>query len=244
MSQPDTFLSHLIELRDRLLRIVVGVIVTFLCLFPFANRIYTLLAEPMLAKLPAGGQMIATAVTTPFFVPMKVAMLAAVVISMPHTLYQLWAFIAPGLYQHEKRFAAPMVILGTLLFLSGMAFAYFLVFPVVFGFITATAPEGVAVMTDIGNYLDFVMTLFLAFGIAFEVPVAVVLLVKLGMVSVATLKEIRAYVIVGAFVIGAIFTPPDVVSQIMLAVPLWLLYEAGILVAGAMVRERTGESPS
>lgn len=244
MSQPDTFLSHLIELRDRLLRIVVGVIVTFLCLFPFANKIYTLLAEPMLAKLPAGGQMIATAVTTPFFVPMKVAMLAAVVISMPHTLYQLWAFIAPGLYQHEKRFAAPMVILGTLLFLSGMAFAYFLVFPVVFGFITATAPEGVAVMTDIGNYLDFVMTLFLAFGIAFEVPVAVVLLVKLGMVSVATLKEIRAYVIVGAFVIGAIFTPPDVVSQIMLAVPLWLLYEAGILVAGAMVRERTGESPS
>lgn len=244
MSQPDTFLSHLIELRDRLLRIVVGVIVTFLCLFPFANKIYTLLAEPMLAKLPAGGQMIATAVTTPFFVPMKVAMLAAVVISMPHTLYQLWAFIAPGLYQHEKRFAAPMVILGTLLFLSGMAFAYFLVFPVVFGFITATAPEGVAVMTDIGNYLDFVMTLFLAFGIAFEVPVAVVLLVKLGMVSVATLKEIRAYVIVGAFVIGAIFTPPDVVSQIMLAVPLWLLYEAGILVAGAMVSERTGESPS
>ncbi len=244
MSQPDTFLSHLIELRDRLLRIVVGVIVTFLCLFPFANKIYTLLAEPMLAKLPAGGQMIATAVTTPFFVPMKVAMLAAVVISMPHTLYQLWAFIAPGLYQHEKRFAAPMVILGTLLFLSGMAFAYFLVFPVVFGFITATAPEGVAVMTDIGNYLDFVMTLFLAFGIAFEVPVAVVLLVKLGMVSVATLKEIRAYVIVGAFVIGAIFTPPDVVSQIMLAVPLWLLYEAGILVAGAMVRERTGETPS
>lgn len=243
MSQPDTFLSHLIELRDRLLRIVVGVIVTFLCLFPFANKIYTLLAEPMLAKLPAGGQMIATAVTTPFFVPMKVAMLAAVVISMPHTLYQLWAFIAPGLYQHEKRFAAPMVILGTLLFLSGMAFAYFLVFPVVFGFITATAPEGVAVMTDIGNYLDFVMTLFLAFGIAFEVPVAVVLLVKLGMVSVATLKEIRAYVIVGAFVIGAIFTPPDVVSQIMLAVPLWLLYEAGILVAGAMVRERTGETP-
>lgn len=244
MSQPDTFLSHLIELRDRLLRIVVGVIVTFLCLFPFANKIYTLLAEPMLAKLPAGGQMIATAVTTPFFVPMKVAMLAAVVISMPHTLYQLWAFIAPGLYQHEKRFAAPMVILGTLLFLSGMAFAYFLVFPVVFGFITATAPEGVAVMTDIGNYLDFVMTLFLAFGIAFEVPVAVVLLVKLGMVSVATLKEIRAYVIVGAFVIGAIFTPPDVVSQIMLAVPLWLLYEAGILVAGAMVRERASETPS
>ncbi len=231
MNQSDTFISHLIELRDRLLRIVIGVVVTFIALFPFANKIYTLLAHPLLAKLPKGGQMIATSVTTPFFVPMKVAMLAAIVISLPYTLYQIWAFIAPGLYQHEKRFAAPLVILSTMLFLVGMAFAYFLVFPVVFGFITSTAPEGVAVMTDIGNYLDFVMTLFLAFGIAFEVPVAVVLLVKLGMVRVETLKEIRSYVIVGAFVIGAIFTPPDVVSQIMLAVPLWLLYEAGILAA-------------
>lgn len=176
--------------------------------------------------------MIATAVTTPFFVPMKVAMLAAFVISLPYTLYQVWAFIAPGLYQHEKRFAAPMVVLSTLLFLIGMAFAYFLVFPVVFGFIAGTAPEGVAVMTDIGNYLDFVITLFLAFGIAFEVPVAVVILVRMGMVNVATLKEIRSYVIVGAFVAGAILTPPDVISQFMLAVPLWLLYEAGILAAG------------
>lgn len=232
MSQSETFISHLVELRDRLLRMVIGVVVTFICLFPFANKIYTVLAHPLLSKLPKGGQMIATAVTTPFFVPMKVAMLAAIVISLPHTLYQLWAFIAPGLYQHEKRFAAPLVVLSTMLFLLGMAFAYFLVFPVVFGFITSTAPEGVAVMTDIGNYLDFVITLFLAFGIAFEVPVAVVLLVKLGMVRVETLKEIRSYVIVGAFVIGAIFTPPDVVSQIMLAVPLWLLYEAGILAAG------------
>ncbi len=232
MSQSETFISHLIELRDRLLHIVIGIVVVFACLFPFANDIYTLLAHPLLAKLPKGGQMIATAVTTPFFVPMKVAMLAAVVVSLPYTLYQLWAFVAPGLYRHEKRFAVPLIILSTLLFLIGMAFAYFLVFPVVFGFITGTAPEGVAVMTDIGNYLDFVITLFLAFGIAFEVPVAVVLLVKLGMVSVETLKEIRSYVIVGAFVAGAIFTPPDVVSQIMLAVPLWLLYEAGIVAAG------------
>lgn len=232
MSQSETFISHLIELRDRLLHIVIGIVVAFVCLFPFANDIYTLLAHPLLAKLPKGGQMIATAVTTPFFVPMKVAMLAAVVVSLPYTLYQLWAFVAPGLYRHEKRFAAPLIILSTLLFLVGMTFAYFLVFPVVFGFITGTAPEGVAVMTDIGNYLDFVITLFLAFGIAFEVPVAVVLLVKLGMVSVETLKEIRSYVIVGAFVAGAIFTPPDVVSQIMLAVPLWLLYEAGIVAAG------------
>lgn len=231
MSQAETFISHLIELRDRLLYIVAGLLLVFLGLFPFANKIYTLLAAPLLASLPKGGQMIATGVTTPFFVPMKVAMLAAFVISLPHTLYQLWKFVAPGLYRHEKRFAAPMIVCGTLLFLVGMAFAYFLVFPVVFGFITGIAPEGVAVMTDIGSYLDFVITMFLAFGFAFEVPVAVLLLVKLGWVSVATLREVRSYVVVGAFVLGAIFTPPDVVSQLMLAVPLWLLYEAGILAA-------------
>ncbi|HZV97756.1 MAG TPA: twin-arginine translocase subunit TatC [Methylophilaceae bacterium] len=232
MNSSETFISHLIELRDRLLRIVIGILLAFIGLFPFANRIYSLLAEPLLSSLPAGGQMIATAVTTPFFVPMKVAMLTAFVITLPWTLYQVWAFIAPGLYAHERRFMAPVVIASTLLFLAGMSFAYFLVFPVVFGFIAGTAPEGVAVMTDIGNYLDFAITLFLAFGTAFEVPVAVVLLVRFGMVNIATLKEIRSYVIVGAFVIGAIFTPPDVISQIMLAVPLWLLYEIGILVAG------------
>lgn len=237
MTTSDTFISHLIELRDRLLRIVVGFVLIFICLFPFANDIYTLLADPLLRQLPQGGQMIATAVTTPFFVPMKVAMLAAVVISLPFTLYQVWAFIAPGLYQHEKRFAAPMVMLSTLLFLVGMAFAYFLVFPVVFGFIAGTAPQGVAVMTDIGNYLDFVITLFLAFGIAFEVPVVVVVLVKVGLVKVATLKEVRSYVIVGAFIAGAILTPPDIISQFMLAVPLWLLYEAGILAAGLFPAE-------
>ena len=220
MNTSDTFISHLIELRDRLLHIVAGIVLTFICLFPFANDIYSVLAHPLLQQLPQGGQMIATAVTTPFFVPMKVAMLSAFVISLPYTLYQVWAFIAPGLYQHEKRFAAPMVMLSTLLFLLGMAFAYFLVFPVVFGFITGTAPEGVAVMTDIGNYLDFVITLFLAFGIAFEVPVVVVVLVKLGFVQIATLKEVRSYVVVGAFVAGAILTPPDIISQFMLAIPL------------------------
>ena len=232
MNPSETFISHLIELRDRLLRIVIGFLLVFIGLFPFANKIYTLLAHPLLAKLPAGGQMIATAVTTPFFVPMKVAMLTAFIISLPHTLYQVWAFVAPGLYAHERRFMAPLVVASTLLFFAGMAFAYFLVFPVVFGFITGAAPEGVAVMTDIGNYLDFVITLFIAFGTAFEVPVAVVLLVRFGMVDIKTLKEIRSYVIVGAFVLGAIFTPPDVISQVMLAVPLWLLYEAGILAAG------------
>jgi sec-independent protein translocase protein TatC len=230
--ETESFISHLIELRDRLLRIVAGIVITFICLFPFANRIYTLLAQPLLKHLPQGGQMIATAVTTPFFVPMKVAMLAAVVISLPFSLYQIWAFVAPGLYQHEKRFAAPMVVFSTLLFLLGMAFAYFLVFPVVFGFLAGTAPEGVAVMTDIGNYLDFVITLFMAFGFAFEVPVVVVVLVRMGLVEVATLKDIRPYVIVGAFIVGAVLTPPDVLSQLMLAFPLWLLYEAGILAAG------------
>lgn len=238
MNPTDTFLSHLIELRDRLLRVVVGLVLVFIALFPFANDIYTLLAQPLLAKLPSGGQMIATAVTTPFFIPMKVAMLAAFVISLPHTLYQMWAFVAPGLYAHERRFVIPLVVSSTLLFLAGMAFAYFLVFPVVFGFLTGVAPQGVAVMTDIGNYLDFVMTLFMAFGLAFEVPVAVVLLVYFDMVKIESLREGRAYVIVGAFILGAIFTPPDVISQCMLAIPLWLLYEAGILVS-TLIRRKT-----
>lgn len=238
MSGQETFIAHLIELRDRLLHMVAGFLLVFICLFPFANKLYSLLAQPLLSRLPAGGKLIATAVTTPFFVPMKVAMLAAVVLSLPYTLYQAWSFIAPGLYAHERRFVLPLVVTSTLLFLTGMAFAYFLVFPVIFGFIVGIAPAGVAVMTDIGNYLDFVITLFLAFGLAFEVPVVVVVLVRMGIVSVQVLQEVRSYVIVGAFVIGAIFTPPDVVSQIMLAMPLWLLYEAGILAARLMDRNR------
>lgn len=231
MTPTESFVSHLIELRNRLLRIVLGFVLVFIGLFPFANKIYALLAAPMLAKLPAGGQMIATAVTTPFFVPMKVAMMTAFVISLPHTLYQIWAFVAPGLYAHEKKLMVPVIIASSALFLTGMAFAYFAVFPVVFGFIVGSAPAGVAVMTDISQYLDFVMTLFMAFGLAFEVPIAVVLIAQFGWVSIAQLKEARGYVIVGAFVLGAIFTPPDIISQFMLAVPLWLLYEAGIMVA-------------
>jgi len=227
----ENFISHLIELRTRLLRIVIGLVVVFVALFPFANNIYTLLAAPLLTKLPMGGQMIATGVTTPFFVPMKVAMMAAFLISLPHTLYQVWAFVAPGLYTHEKKFMIQMIIFSSFLFLLGMSFAYFLVFPVVFGFIVGTAPEGVAVMTDIGNYLDFVMTLFFAFGLAFEVPIAVVMAVRFGWVDIAALREARGYVVVAAFVIGAIFTPPDIISQFMLAVPMWLLYELGIIVA-------------
>ena len=231
MTPSESFISHLIELRNRLIRTVIGFVVVFACLFPFANKIYALLAAPMLVKLPVGAQMIATAVTTPFFVPMKVAMLTAFVISLPHTLYQIWAFIAPGLYSNEKKLMVPVIVSSFVLFIVGMAFAYFAVFPVVFGFIVKSAPVGVAVMTDIAQYLDFVMTLFMAFGLAFEVPIAVVLIARFGWVTIAQLKEARSYVIVGAFIIGAIFTPPDIISQFMLAVPLWLLYELGILVA-------------
>jgi sec-independent protein translocase protein TatC len=231
MTPTESFISHLIELRNRLLKVVLGFVLVFFALFPFANKIYALLAAPMLAKLPEGGQMIATAVTTPFFIPMKVAMMAAFVIALPHTLYQIWAFVAPGLYAHEKKLRVPVIAASSLLFLAGMAFAYFAVFPVVFGFIVSSAPAGVAVMTDIAQYLDFVLTLFMAFGLAFEVPIGVVLVARFGWVSIAQLKEARGYVIVGAFVLGAIFTPPDIISQFMLAVPLWLLYEAGIVVA-------------
>jgi len=227
----ENFISHLIELRNRLLRIVAGFILVFIALFPFANEIYALLAAPLLSKLPAGGQMIATAVTTPFFVPMKVAMMAAFLLSLPHTLYQIWSFVAPGLYAHEKKFMIPIILASSFLFLSGMAFAYFLVFPVIFGFIVGTAPAGVAVMTDIGNYLDFIITLFCAFGLAFEVPIAVVMAARFGWVSISALKEVRGYVVVGAFVIAAVVTPPDVISQFMLAMPMWLLYELGIVVA-------------
>jgi sec-independent protein translocase protein TatC len=193
--------------------------------------LYALLAQPLLSKLPQGGQMIATDVTTPFFVPLKVTMMAAFLIALPFILYQIWRFVAPGLYAHEKKLVVPIIIASTLLFFCGMAFAYFVVFPVVFSFIVASAPHGVAVMTDIDKYLSFVLGMFMAFGITFQVPVIVVVLVRMGFVSVAKLREIRRYVIVGAFVVGAIFTPPDVVSQCMLAVPLWLLYEAGILVS-------------
>jgi sec-independent protein translocase protein TatC len=244
MIEPDSFMSHLVELRDRLLRCVIALVLVFICLFPWARELYSLLAKPLLASLPVGGQLIATEVTAPFFVPIKVTLMAALVIALPYLLYQIWAFVAPGLYAHEKKLVMPLVATSTLLFLCGMAFAYFLVFPIVFHFIISVAPEGVAVMTDIGKYLDFVLTLFLAFGVTFEVPVAVVILVRMGMVSVAKLREIRPYVIVGAFVIGAIFTPPDVVSQVMLAVPLWVLYELGIFVAQWVGKPAAAETTS
>jgi len=240
MSTSENLIAHLIELRTRLLHSVVVLLLIFVCLFPWASDLYALLAQPMLSKLPEGGQMIATDVTTPFIVPLKVTLMAAFLIALPYILYQIWRFVAPGLYAHEKRLVVPLIAASVTLFFCGMAFAYFVVFPVVFGFITASAPIGVAVMTDIDKYLSFVLSMFMAFGITFQVPVAVVLLVRMGMVSVAKLREIRPYVVVGAFVVGAIFTPPDVVSQFMLAMPLWLLYEAGIVVANWL---KPGEKP-
>ena len=227
----DSFMSHLIELRDRLIRALLSILIVFLCLFPWAKELYSLLAQPLLATLPKGGQMIATDVVGVFLVPMKVALMVAFLVALPYVLYQVWAFVAPGLYAHEKRLALPLVAASAFLFFVGMAFAYFLVFPTVFGFMARIAPDGVAWMTDIEKYLSFVMSTFIAFGVTFEVPVVVVVLVRMGVVEIKTLKEWRPYVIVGAFVIGAIFTPPDVISQLLLAIPLCLLYELGILLA-------------
>ena len=232
------FIAHLVELRNRLLRAVAAVLVVFVALVPFANRLYSLLAAPLLAKLPQGTQMVAIDVATPFLTPIKLAFFAAIVVAMPYLLFQAWAFVAPGLYRHEKRLATPLLVSAIVLFYVGCAFAYFLVMPVVFGFLTATVPEGVAMMTDISHYLDFVLVLFLAFGLCFQVPVAVVILVILGVATPATLARSRPYVIVGAFVVGAVLTPPDVLSQVMLAVPMCLLYEVGILAARAITRDR------
>lgn len=233
MSEPtsgeESFLSHLVELRSRLVHSAIAVLLVFLCLAPWAGFWYDLLAKPMLDALPAGATMIATGVVTPFFVPIKVTMLLAFLIALPYVLYQAWAFVAPGLYAHEKRLVAPLVIASTALFLLGVAFCYFFVFRGVFRFIAEFAPASVRVAPDIEQYLGFVMTMFVAFGITFEVPIAVILLAKAGVVNAAKLRQARPYVIVGAFVVAAVVTPPDVVSQFMLAVPMILLYELGVV---------------
>lgn len=226
-----TLIEHLVELRTRIIRAALAVLIVFLVLFPWSRDWYALLAEPMIAALPQGGQMIATDVVGVFLVPVKVTLMLAFLLALPVVLWQVWAFIAPGLYQHEKSLAVPLMLASLGLFAAGMAFAYFVVFPSVFGFMVAIAPEGVAWMTDIDKYLSFVLTTFLAFGFTFEVPVVVIVLVRMGIVSLDKLRAWRPYVIVGAFVIGAIFTPPDVMSQVLLAVPLWLLYELGIVLA-------------
>jgi sec-independent protein translocase protein TatC len=226
-----TLVEHLVELRDRLLRVLLSVLLVLLVLFPFANDLYTLLAKPLLKHLPQGGSMIATEVASPFLTPFKLAIVLAIFISMPVALYQLWAFVAPGLYKHEQKLVFPLMVTSTVLFYLGMAFAYYVVFPLMFAFFNATVPDGVAIMTDISKYLDFVLKIFFAFGIAFEVPIATILVVWAGFTTPEALAAKRPYVIVGAFVLGMLLTPPDAISQTLLAIPMWILFELGVFFA-------------
>lgn len=239
-----SLISHLVELRDRLLRTVIAVGVIFVPCAIFSNKLFTLVATPLMARMPAGTSMIATSVVSPVLAPLKLALFIALFIAMPYVLYQAWAFVAPGLYRHEKRFAVPLVLSSIVLFYCGVAFAYFVVFPAMFAFLTMSAPVGVQMMTDMQNYLDFVLLLFFAFGVAFEIPVATVLLAMTGMVSVETMGKNRGYVVLGIFVVAAFLTPPDAVSQTMMALPMYLLYEIGILGSRFLVRNRqkNGES--
>jgi len=231
LGSEQPFVSHLIELRDRLLRIVLAILILFLALFGFANDIYHYIASPLMELLPEGQSMIATGVISPFLTPFKLTLVLSFYIAIPYILYQVWGFIAPGLYKHERKMVMPLAASSTILFYVGMAFAYYVVFPLIFAFLTTTAPEGVEVMPDMKDYLDFVLKLFFAFGIAFEVPIATILLCWMGTTTPDSLREKRAYVIVGAFVIGMLLTPPDMISQTLLAIPMWLLFEAGILFA-------------
>lgn len=230
--------AHLIELRARLIRALAGLMLVFVCLLPFANTLYGWFAQPLLDKLPKGGQLIAVEVASPFFAPLKLAFFVAVFAVMPWLLYQAWAFVAPGLYKREKKLALPLLASALALFYSGCAFAFFVVLPSVFGFLAKVTPEGVAMMTDINAYLDFVLVIFLAFGISFELPVALVILVMLGWVTPKQLSEWRGYAIVGIFIVAAVITPPDVISQLLLAIPMCLLYEAGIVAAKLVGRKR------
>ncbi|MEO7014176.1 MAG: twin-arginine translocase subunit TatC [Dokdonella sp.] len=237
----QSFLSHLIELRSRLLRAVAAVLLILLALIPFANKLYAWLAKPLIAHLPVGGAMIATDVASPFFAPLKLAFFVAIFLAMPLILYQFWAFVSPGLYKHERRLAIPLLASSVLLFYIGCAFAYFLVLPAIFSFMTSIAPAGVAVMPDIARFLDFVLVLFLAFGLCFEVPVALVILVAIGVATPEQLVKSRPYTIVGAFVIAAVLTPPDVISQLMLAIPMCLLYELGIIASRLLAKRLPSE---
>lgn len=226
-----TFISHLIELRGRLLRMVISILLVFIGTATYANEIYHYLAEPLLAHMPQHSSMIAIDVASPFFTPFKLAFLVAVFVDVPYILYQFWGFVAPGLYKHEKMMVLPLLLASTLLFYGGAAFAYFLVFPMVFGYLTSAAPEGVAVMTDISTYLDFVLAMFFAFGLSFEIPIVTIVLVWIGVVTPQALSEQRPYVIVGVFVIAMFLTPPDALSQTLLAIPMWMLFEIGLLIS-------------
>jgi sec-independent protein translocase protein TatC len=236
-----TLISHLVELRQRLLKCVIAIAIVFAPCAWFANDLFTIVATPLISKMPAGSSMIATSLISPFMAPLKLSLFVAVFIAMPYVLYQVWAFVAPGLYKREKRFAVPLVVSSIVLFYCGVAFAYFVVFPLMFAFLTTTAPTGVQVMTDITNYLDFVLLLFFAFGVAFEMPVATVLLAATGLVRLETMTKNRGYVILGIFVIAAFLTPPDALSQTAMALPMWFLYEIGIVLSRIMLREKLAQ---
>ncbi|MGL5031425.1 MAG: twin-arginine translocase subunit TatC [Aeromonas sp.] len=238
MSQVEQpLMTHLVELRTRLLRSILAILLVFIALIYFSNHIYDFVAQPLLSQLPAGTSMIATDVATPFLTPIKLTLVVSFFVAIPYLLYQAWAFIAPGLYQHERRLIMPLVVSSALLFYAGMAFAYYVVFPLVFGFFTSTAPAGVTVATDIASYLDFVLTLFFAFGVAFEIPVATILLCWTGVTTPQELKDKRPYVVVGVFVVGMLLTPPDVFSQTLLAIPMWALWEIGLFFARFYVKK-------
>ena len=237
-AKSGSLLSHLFELRDRVVRMVASILIIFLCLFYWANDIYSFLAEPLTAHLPEGSNMIAIDVASPFLTPFKLVLMLSVFLSMPVILYQFWAFVAPGLYSTEKRIAGPLLVSSILLFYAGMAFAYYAVFPLVFGFFTSVGPEMVAISTDIGRYLGFVLALFFGFGLAFEVPIATIILVAIGVTTPEKLAEKRPYIIVGAFIIGMFLTPPDIISQVLLAVPMWILFEAGVIASKIIFKER------
>jgi len=236
-----SFLEHLVELRGRLLKACLAIVVVLIALLPFSRHLYETLAAPLMAQMPEGSSMIAIDVASPFLTPFKLTLLVAIMLSIPVVLYQLWAFVAPALFKHEKRLARPLLLSSVLLFYTGCAFAYFVVFPLIFGFLTRIAPEGVAVMTDISKYLDFVMTLFLAFGITFEVPIATIILVATGITTTNKLASWRPYIIVGAFALGMVLTPPDVISQTLLALPMWLLFELGLVFSRILIPTKATE---
>ncbi len=241
MENEQPFMAHLIELRDRVLRIVVVVIAIFLVLFFFANDLYHLVSEPLLSQLPQGSTMIATGVAAPFLTPFKLSLVASIFIAIPYIFYQFWSFVAPGLYNHEKRLALPLIASSVVLFYSGILFSFYVVFPLMFAFFTATTPEGVAMMTDISQYLDFILKMFFAFGVAFEVPVLTIVLTITGVTNAQKLAEKRPYVIVGSFVVGMMLTPPDIVSQTLLAIPIWLLFELGIIFSRIIDKKKSLE---
>ena len=237
IDQPLPLVAHLTELRDKLLRAVLAVLVMFICLFPFANEIYAFVSEPLRAILPEGATMIATEVASPFLTPFKLTLVAAVFLVIPYLLYQVWSFIAPGMYRHEKRLAIPLLVSSVLLFYAGAAFAYFVVFPLIFAFFTSVGPEDITIMTDINSYLDFVLKLFFAFGLAFEIPIAAVLMIWAGITTPDDLVKKRPYIVVGCFIFGMLLTPPDIISQSLLALPMWLLFEIGVFFGRFIHRE-------